>query len=61
MLTAQVLAEIEQRAVISAQSLQQVNNQIAASEREKRMLELTQKELGSYPKDTPVYIGVGKM
>jgi prefoldin subunit 1 len=25
------------------------------------MLQLTQNELTSYPKDTPVYIGVGKM
>lgn len=57
----QVLADIEARAISSAQSLQQVNAQIAASEREKRMLQLTQTELTSYPADTPVYSGVGKM
>ena len=60
-LTIQVLAEIEARAVSSAQSLQQVNAQISASEREKRMLQLTQTELSSYSPDTPVYTGVGKM
>lgn len=57
----QVLADIEARAVSSAQSLQQVNAQISASEREKRMLQLTQTELASYSSDTPVYTGVGKM
>jgi prefoldin subunit 1 len=34
---------------------------MAASEREKRMLQLTQNELTSHPSDTSVYIGVGKM
>ena len=34
---------------------------MAAAEREKRMLQLTQTELKSYPSDTPVYTGVGKM
>jgi hypothetical protein len=57
----QVLTEIETRAVTSAQALQQVNGQISALEREKKLLELTQKELSSYPTDTPVYTGVGKM
>jgi prefoldin subunit 1 len=57
----QVLAEIETQAVTSAQALQQVNGQITASERKKKLLELTQKELTSYPADTPVYIGVGKL
>lgn len=56
-----VLADIESKAISSAQSLQQVGTQITATEREKRMLELTQKELASYPRDTPVYTGVGKM
>jgi prefoldin subunit 1 len=57
----QVLTEIETRAIKSAQALQQVNGQISASEREKKLLELTKKELSSYPVDTPVYTGVGKM
>jgi len=60
-LTTQVLADIEARAVSSAQSLQQVNAQISASDREKRMLQLTQTELSSYSRDTPIYTGVGKM
>jgi prefoldin subunit 1 len=56
-----VLAEIETRAVTSAQALQQVNAQIAAVEREKRMLQLTQSELNSYKKENNVYVGIGKM
>ena len=56
-----MLADIEARAVSSAQALQQVNAQMAAVEREKRMLQLTQTELNSYNSETPVYVGVGKM
>ena len=56
-----MLADIEAKAVTSAQALQQVNAQMAAAEREKRMLQLTQTELNSYKNDTNVYVGVGKM
>ena len=60
-LTRQLLVDIDARATASAKSLQQVNAQITVSEREKRLLELTQTELASYPPETPVYVGVGKM
>jgi prefoldin subunit 1 len=56
-----VLKEIESKATFSAQQLQIVRGQITSKQREKRMLELSQKELASIPKETPVYDGVGKM
>ena len=34
---------------------------MATKQREKRMLELSSKELDTLPKETPVYDGVGKM
>jgi len=39
----------------------ELNAEISAAQREKKLLELTLKELSSYPADTPVYTGVGKM
>jgi prefoldin subunit 1 len=57
----QVLREIESKAQFSAQQLQIVRGQISSKTREKRMLELSSKELDGLPKDTPVYDGVGKM
>lgn len=60
-LNLQVVADIEARAITSAQGLQQVQAQMSTTEREKKMLQFTQKELESYPLDTPVYVGVGKM
>jgi prefoldin subunit 1 len=38
-----------------------VKAQIAAKQRESRMLELTSKELNGLPQGTNVYEGVGKM
>jgi chaperonin cofactor prefoldin len=59
--TLQVLKEIESKATFSAQQLQIVRGQISLKQREKRMLELSQEELASISKETPVYDGVGKM
>ena len=56
-----MLKEIESKAVFSAQQLQIVRGQMTSKQREKRMLELSSKELATIPKDTPVYDGVGKM
>ncbi|KAK5168094.1 uncharacterized protein LTR77_006662 [Saxophila tyrrhenica] len=56
-----VLKEIESKAQFSAQQLQIVRGQITSKQREKRMLELSQKELSTLPKETPVYDGVGKI
>lgn len=58
---AQVLKEIESKAAFSAQQLQIVRGQMASKQREKRMLELSSKELAGLPGETPVYDGVGKM
>ena len=38
-----------------------MRGQIASKTREKRMLQLSDSELSTIPKDTPVYNGVGKM
>ena len=56
-----MLKEIESKAAFSAQQLQIVRGQIASKTREKRILELSSKELSSLPKETSVYDGVGKM
>jgi len=56
-----VLKEIEAKAQFSAQQLQIVRGQMTSKQREKRMLELSSKELATIPKETPVYDGVGKM
>ncbi len=61
LINAQVLREIESKAAFSAQQLQIVRGQISSKTREKRMLELSSKELDGLPNDTPVYDGVGKM
>ena len=57
----QVLREIESKAAFSAQQLQIVRGQISSKTREKRMLQLSSRELDTLPKETPVYDGVGKM
>jgi prefoldin subunit 1 len=56
-----LLQEIEQKAAFSQQQIGLVKAQIAAKNRESRMLELTKTEVESLPKDTNVYEGVGKM
>lgn len=58
---AQLLQEIEQKAAFSQQQMGIVKTQIAAKNRESRMLQLTSSEVDSLPKGTNVYEGVGKM
>lgn len=57
----QLLGEIEQKAAFSQQQIGIVRAQIAAKKREDRMLQLTNVEIDSLPKDANVYEGVGKM
>ncbi|KAI5370521.1 Putative prefoldin beta [Septoria linicola] len=57
----QLLQEIEQKAAFASQQLQIVRGQISTKTRENRMLQLSEVELDSLPKETPVYDGVGKM
>lgn len=58
---AQLMQEIESRANFSQQQLQIVKAQMAAKQRDIRLLQLTSKELDTLPKGTNVYEGVGKM
>ena len=55
------MQEIEARATFSQQQLQIVKSQMAAKQRDIRLLQLTSKELDTLPKSTRVYEGVGKM
>lgn len=57
----QLLSEIEQKAAFSQQQISIVKSQMAAKNRETRMLQLTSVELDSLPKDANIYEGVGKM
>ncbi|KAF2761600.1 Prefoldin [Pseudovirgaria hyperparasitica] len=57
----QLLEEIEQKAMFSQQQINIVKSQMAAKNRESRMVQLTATELSSLPKDTNVYEGCGKM
>lgn len=57
----QLLGEIEQKAAFSQQQITIVKSQIAAKNRESRMLQLTTVELDGLPKDANIYEGVGKM
>ena len=56
-----LLARVYQ-AVVSQRSLNQVNGQISAKSREKRILELTTRQLDAIPAgdDVKMYKGVGK-
>ncbi|OJJ49359.1 hypothetical protein ASPZODRAFT_60427 [Penicilliopsis zonata CBS 506.65] len=56
-----LVQEIEARAISSQQQINITKAQITAKQREVRLLDLTAKELGTLPKDTRVYEGVGKM
>ncbi|KAF1357055.1 Prefoldin [Delphinella strobiligena] len=56
-----LLSEIEQKAAFSQQQISIVKSQMAAKNRETRMLQLTSVELDSLPKDANIYEGVGKM
>lgn len=59
--SSQLLSEIEQKAAFSQQQITIVKSQMAAKNRETRMLQLTSVELDSLPKDANIYEGVGKM
>ncbi|KAL2354056.1 hypothetical protein BJ546DRAFT_1026873 [Cryomyces antarcticus] len=52
-----LLQEIEQKATFSQQQMGIVKAQIAAKNRESRLLQLTSSEVSSLPKDTNVYEG----
>jgi prefoldin subunit 1 len=53
--------EIEGRALQAQQQINVVKAQITAKQRDIRLLQLTSSEVGSLPKGTNVYEGVGKM
>src|SRR5205807_10542206 len=55
------MQEIEARAASSQQQLQIVKSQMAAKQRDRRLLQLTSKELDTLPKSARVYEGVGRM
>jgi prefoldin subunit 1 len=53
--------EIESQAITAQQQINVVKSQIAAKQREIRMLQLTSNEVSTLPPETNVYEGVGKM
>lgn len=55
------MQEIETRAVTAQQQINLVKAQISSKQRDARLVQLTANEIGSLPKDTNVYEGVGKM
>ena len=57
----QLVREIETQAIQAQQQISLARGQLTAKQREMRLAQLTQSEIGSLPKDTPVYEGVGKM
>ncbi|KAI9677095.1 MAG: hypothetical protein M1817_006934 [Caeruleum heppii] len=56
-----LVQEIEAQAVQAQQQINVVKTQIAAKQRDVRLLQLTSNEVSSLPSDTKVYEGVGKM
>jgi len=56
-----LVQEIETQAILANQQINVVKSQIAAKQREIRMLQLTSSEVSTLPGDTNVYEGVGKM
>ncbi|KAH0545008.1 hypothetical protein FGG08_000934 [Glutinoglossum americanum] len=56
-----LVQEIESRALQAQQQINVVKAQIAAKQRDIRLLQLTSSEVGSLPKNTKVYEGIGKM
>lgn len=56
-----LLQEIEQKASFAQQQMVIVKSQIDSSKREVRMIDLTNKEISTLPKDAKLYEGVGKM
>ena len=57
----QILVQIQQRAVQSQRALSISKQQIAAKDRERRILQLTIEEINSLDEDVKLYKGVGKM
>jgi chaperonin cofactor prefoldin len=60
-LASQILQQIQQTAIQSHRSINTARQQTAAKERERRILQLTIKELDQVDKDVNLYKGVGKM
>ncbi|KIN02081.1 hypothetical protein OIDMADRAFT_161972 [Oidiodendron maius Zn] len=56
-----LVQEIESQAITAQQQINVVRSQIAAKQREIRMLQLTSNEVSTLPPETNVYEGVGKM
>ncbi|KAK1923387.1 Prefoldin [Papiliotrema laurentii] len=56
-----ILNQIQTQAVTSQRSLQVVRAQIASKEKERKILQLTMRELSTVPQDGRMYRGVGKM
>ncbi|WVR07912.1 hypothetical protein IAU60_004955 [Kwoniella sp. DSM 27419] len=57
-----ILTQIQQQAITSQKQLSLVRAQIASKEKERKILTLTVRELGTVPKeDSKMYKGVGKM
>jgi len=57
----QILHQIQQTAVNANRNLNLTKAQIAAKERERRILQLTMNEIGALDPEVNVYRGVGKM
>lgn len=58
----QILQQIQTQAITSQRQLQMVKAQIGSKEKERKILELTMRELATIPgDDTKMYRGVGKM
>ena len=57
----QLMREIESQAMVAQQQINIVKAQVAAKQRDVRLLQLTSSEVSDLPKDTNVYEGVGKM
>ncbi|KAI9748171.1 MAG: hypothetical protein M1815_003470 [Lichina confinis] len=56
-----ILREIETQAVVAQEQIGVVKAQMAAKQRDARLLQLTVDEVSELPGDTNVYEGVGKM
>src|SRR5690349_4692319 len=57
----QILQEIGQKKAFAEQQLLIVKQQKVSNTRESRLIQLTESEVDSLPRDTKVYEGVGKM
>lgn len=56
----QILLQIQQSAVTASRNLNATKAQIAGKERERRIIQLTAKEISDLGSDVNVYKGVGK-